>query len=175
MALLPSVVSNWAPPPNLEYAKAAEEWSATPTPVYDEFKVDWKKLHASSDTPEARRIEAMWSAQMEKLRQTYPKFDFSKVKWPAGDSMMQLPSAMGLKLASFQNAERWALSGFESPAHLLAADNEAKRKAAEQAAIANMRMKRRETELKGLFGGKKTRKGGKKSRVGRKAKTTRKH
>ena len=141
-------------PVSLEYQKAHEEWSATPTPVYDEFKVDWKKLHASTDTPEARRINDMISSQREKLKQTYPLFDFKKVAWPAGNNMVQLPSWIGQYLAAFQNAERWALSGFESPAHLLAADNEARTKAAEQSKVLQSRIKRRENELKGLFGGK---------------------
>ena len=140
------------------YTKAFEEWSATPTPIYDEFKVDWKKLHASSDTPEARRINDMISSQREKLKQAYPKFDFSKIVWPAGNNMVQLPSWIGQYLAAFQNAERWAISGFESPAHLLGADNEAKRKASEMAKIQANRLKGRENELKGLFGGRKTRK-----------------
>jgi hypothetical protein len=137
-----------------EYSKAFEEWSATPTPIYDEFKVDWKKLFASTDTPEATRIDAMFNGQVDKLKKTYPTFDFSKVKWPTGDSMVQLPSAVGQKLASFQNAERWALSGFESPAHLMGADEESKRKAKEQEAVAQRKLDMRMKQLQGLFGGK---------------------
>ena len=151
------------------YTKAFEEWSAAPTPIYDEFKVDWKKLHASSDTPEARRINDMLGSQMEKLKRAYPKFDFSKASWPAGNNMVQLPSWIGQYLAAFQNAERWAITGFESPAHLLGADNESKRKAMELAKAHAAQLKNRENELKGLFGGK-TRKT-KKSKRTRKTKT----
>jgi hypothetical protein len=98
-----------------EHRKAIEEWSKTPTPVYDEFKVDWKKLHASTDTPEAHRIDKMFASQLEKLQKTYPKFNVRNAKWPVGDSMMQLPSAVGQRLMAFQAAERAAATGFESP------------------------------------------------------------
>jgi hypothetical protein len=170
------------------------------TPVYDEFKVDWKKLHASTDTPEAHRIDKMFASQLEKLQKTYPKFNVRNAKWPVGDSMMQLPSAVGQRLMAFKAAEAAAATGIaEQKLRDLEAQRIQQERAVKRREIAMareeadryskvktgdlldldkkeepekdlMKFPSRAEELKGLFGGR-----GKKSRKGKskKARKTR--
>jgi hypothetical protein len=97
----------------------AEIWSATPTPVYNEFRVDWKKL-AADNPAEIKRISDMWKGQMDKLKEKYPGFNINSVaKWPAGNNMVSPHAFWGPTLMEFQRLERVAASGHESAGHML--------------------------------------------------------
>jgi hypothetical protein len=188
--------TQWGVQVSPEAAHYAETWGATPTPVYNEFRVDWKKLTAD-DPAEVKRISDMWKGQLDKLKEKYPGFNVNAVaKWPSGNSMVSPHAFWGPTLMEFARLERAAGSGYESPGHMMesakremaghedmkkARDTaEAKRyskvKTADLLGLNEKKEKdlltfpSREKELEGLFKGGR----GKKSRTSKKSKKSRK-
>jgi hypothetical protein len=91
-------------------------------PVYDQFRVDHKKLAAGGNVgkEEAERIMAMWDDQIEAFKRAYGRFDW-KVMYrlmPPGahDMNVNLNSRVGQKLHAFKNAEQLANAGYTSDA-----------------------------------------------------------
>ncbi len=116
MSLVPNPFTGYGTPapPTPERDHYIEKWSATPTPIFDEFKVDWKKLTADNPA-EIKRISGMWQEKLKKLKEKYPGFNFdAKAKWPSGNSMVSPHAFWFPTLLEFQRLERAAASGYES-------------------------------------------------------------
>jgi len=121
MPLQWSKPTDWSVKLSPEATHYAEIWAATPTPLYDEFRVDQKKL-AADDPKEVKKISDMFWSQVEKLQAKYPSFNTKRnANWPTAYSHVQPHALWGPMLNEFRRLERVAASGHESAGHMLEA------------------------------------------------------
>ncbi len=145
-------------------ARAKEIFDSAPTPLFDEFP-----RRPMPDSEDGKKVESMYWAQVEKLKQKYP----GKVvlrDMPEGSNMYSWQSRIMNYLISFVNAEREAQTGtVQKSADELIADEQRQMdiQYAQERTTAQ-RMARREDELRGLFGGK-----SRKPKKGKKVRKTR--